>query len=465
MRTLNALTFILASIVLSVVVRAAPPNVVVIFADDLGYGDLSCYGHPTIRTPHLDRMAAEGVRFTDFYAAACVCTPSRAALLTGRLPVRSGMASDKRRVLFPNSKGGIPASEITLAEALKEKGYATAAIGKWHLGHLPQFLPTSNGFDTYFGIPYSNDMDRDGSKGPRGRDAFWEPKSEYWNVPLMRDKEVVERPADQTTITRRYAEEAVKFIKANREKPFFVYLAHSLPHVPLFVGEKFAGVSRRGLYGDVIEEIDWTVGLVLDALRETGLDKNTVVWFTSDNGPWLIFNDHGGSAGPLREGKGSTWDGGMREPGIAWSGNPKLVKGGRVVGDMASTMDIFTTSINMAGGDAPSGRVIDGVDLTAVLNGSGRSPRNEMFFYRGSRLFAVRHGAFKAHFTTQAGYGGPGPQQHDPPLLYHLGVDPGEQWNIADKHPDVLAAIGKLVAAHKAKLIAPPSQLENENIE
>lgn len=442
----------------------SPPNVVVIYADDLGYGDLSCYGHPTIRTPHLDRMAATGVRFTDFYSAACVCTPSRAALLTGRLPIRSGMCSDKRRVLFPDSKGGIPATEILLPEALKQLGYATACFGKWHLGHLPAYLPTNNGFDTYFGIPYSNDMDRVANKGPKGRSIFWQPKAEYWNVPLLRDTKVAERPADQTTITRRCTEEAIGFIKKNKSKPFFVYVPHSLPHVPLFRGKAFEGKSRRGLYGDVIEEIDWSVGKIIQTLKEEGLDKNTVVWFSSDNGPWLIFNDHGGSAGLLREGKGSTWDGGMREPGIVWSGNPELVKGGRIAGDIASTMDIYTTSIKMAGGEVPSDRIVDGVDLSALMNGKGSGPRKTMYFYRGAQLYAVRHGAFKAHFVTRPGYGRGAPEKHDPPLLYNLEIDPSEKWDVSSKHADVITAIEKIAAAHKAKLIAPPSQLENQNI-
>ena len=282
------------------------PNLIVIFCDDLGYGDLGVFGHPTIKTPHLDRMAAEGQKWTNFYVAASVCTPSRAALLTGRLPIRSGMCSNRRRVLFPNSKGGLPASEITIAEMLKPAGYATACIGKWHLGHLQQYLPTRNGFDSYFGVPYSNDMDRVAGS-PRGREAFWKPKFEYWNVPLLRDEAIVERPADQNTLTRRYAREAVAFIRKNRSRSFFLYLAHTMPPVPLFRSDDFAGESLRGRYGDVIEEIDWSVGQVLQTLRDTGLDRNTLVVFTSDNGPWLIFNEHGGSAGLLRGGKGGTF--------------------------------------------------------------------------------------------------------------------------------------------------------------
>src|SRR5437667_217914 len=241
---------------------AQKPNIVVILADDLGYGDLACYGHPTIRTPSLDRMAAEGMRFTDFYSAGEVCTPSRAALLTGRLPIRNGMCSDKRRVLFPNSAGGLPAGEITMARALKTRGYATAAVGKWHLGHLPQYLPTRHGFDSYFGLPYSNDMDRT-EEAPKGREAILHPKSEYFNVPLVRHERIIERPPDQSQLTRRYTEEAVNFIRTHKSDPFFLYFAHTFPHVPLFASDNFSGKSRRGLYGDAVEELDWSVGQVL----------------------------------------------------------------------------------------------------------------------------------------------------------------------------------------------------------
>ena len=273
------------------------PNFIIIFADDLGYGDLGCYGHPTIHTPNLDRMAGQGMRFTQFYSAASVCTPSRAALLTGRLPIRSGMCSDSRRVLFPDSAEGLPQEEVTLAEALKAQGYATACIGKWHLGHHPEYLPTRHGFDTYFGIPYSNDMRP---------------------CPLMRNEEVLEEPAEQATLTARYTEEAIGFIKAHRDEPFFLYFPHTFPHVPLFASDRFKGTSKRGLYGDVVEELDWSVGQVLKALEECDLGDRTLVVFTSDNGPWLTQSERGGSAGLLREGKGSTWEGGMREPAIAW---------------------------------------------------------------------------------------------------------------------------------------------------
>ncbi len=438
------------------------PNVVIIFCDDLGYGDLGCFGHPTIRTPQLDRMAAEGMKLTQFYSASSVCTPSRAALLTGRLPPRSGMCSNKRRVLFPDSQGGLPAKEITIAEALKTKGYATACVGKWHLGHLAKYLPTQHGFDHYFGIPYSNDMDRVATS-PRGREAFWNPESEYWNVPLLRDSAVVERPADQTTITRRYTEEAVKFIKANRQQPFFLYLPHSMPHVPLFRSDEFVDTSPRGHYGDVIEEIDWSVGRILATLRELQLDKNTLVWFTSDNGPWLIFDDHGGSAGLLRAGKGSTWEGGMREPTLAWW--PGTISPGSVRHDVASTMDLFATIHALAGMGLPTDRVLDSYDLSPILRGEGKSGRDKLFYYRGYRLMAMRHGPWKAHFYTQDGYG-PGsrePKQHDPPLLFHLERDPSERWNVAEGHPEVLAEIQQHVAAHRERFKPAKSQLENEN--
>ena len=442
----------------AIAAKADSPNIVVIFCDDLGYGDLSCFGHPTIKTPNLDRMAAEGVRLTQFYSASPVCTPSRAALMTGRLPIRSGMCSDKRRVLFPNSGGGIPASEVTLAEGLKKQGYATACVGKWHLGHLPQFLPTSNGFDSYFGIPYSNDMDRV-NDAPRGREPFWDPKVEYWNVPLMRDLEIVERPADQTTITRRYAEEATAFIKKNKDEKFFLYLPHSLPHVPLFRSKEFEGRSLRGLYGDVIEEIDWSVGHVLQTLKDLKLDQNTIVWFTSDNGPWLTFNDHGGTAGLLREGKGTTWDGGMREPSICWW--PGTIPAGQVSAELGTTMDIYSTSLALAGATLEKDRIVDGYDLTESLKGNSKSPREFVYYYRGTRLMALRKGPWKAHFATQETYTGNNKlTEHDPPVLYNLEVDPSEKWDVAEKHPDVIAEIKAAADAHRETIVVVPSQLE-----
>jgi arylsulfatase A len=429
------------------------PNFIVIFCDDLGYGDLTCFGHPTIRTTELDKMAAEGQKWTNFYAGASVCTPSRAALLTGRLPIRSGMCSNVRRVLFPDSASGLPQSEITIAEALKTIGYTSACIGKWHLGHLPQYLPTNNGFDSYFGIPYSNDMDRIGGEGHQ---AFLEPKIDYFNVPLMLDEKIIERPADQNTITKRYNEKAIKFIQKNKNKPFFLYLAHNLPHVPLFVSKEHKGKSLRGLYGDVVEEIDWGVGQILKTLRREGLAENTFVVFTSDNGPWLTYNEHGGSAGPLREGKGCTFEGGMREPCIMWW--PGKIRPA-VVNDIGSTMDIYTTILSLAGAEIPSDRVVDGLDLSPAIFGTGPSPRKTMFYYNGAKLYAVRKGLYKAHFITKPAYRPGKEKHHDPPLVYHLGHDPSEKYDISKDHPEVITEIKKELALHLAKLTPGKDQL------
>jgi arylsulfatase A len=346
------------------------PNVIVIFADDMGYGDISCYGHPTIKTPHLDRLAYEGQKWTNFYASSSVCTPSRAGLLTGRLPIRSGMCSSKRRVLFQDSEGGLPQTEITIARSLKQKNYNTACIGKWHLGHLEGFQPLDHGFDYYFGIPYSNDMDR--PEGVNAREVCNNPDIKYFNVPLIRNREIIERPADQNTITKRYTEEAIGFIRKNKQSPFFVYLAHSMPHVPLFASENFKGSSMRGLYGDVIQEIDWSVGQIVKTLNEEGLDKNTLVIFTSDNGPWLVFNENGGSAGLLREGKGTSYEGGMREPAIFWWPG-KIVP--NVIQQVGSTLDLFPTINKIAGIDIPGDRLYDGYDISDVLFNHGHTKR------------------------------------------------------------------------------------------
>ncbi len=442
---------------LSLLHAASPPNVVVIFCDDLGYGDLACFGHPTIATPNLDRMASEGQKWTEFYVAASVCTPSRAALQTGRYPIRSGMCSGTRRVLYPDSVGGLPASEITVGAVLKAQGYATHAIGKWHLGHLPQYLPTNHGYDTYFGIPYSNDMDLV-KDAPRDRSRFWEPKNEYWDLPLLRGKQIVERPVDQHTITRRYTEEAVQRIRESKQQPFFIYLAHNLPHVPLFVSDEFAETSRRGLYGDVIAEIDWSVGQVLQTLRDEGLAENTLVVFTSDNGPWLTFKTHGGSAGLLRDGKGSTWEGGMREPTIFWW--PGKVQPG-VVREMGSTLDLLPTFAALAGSQLPSDRTLDGYDLSPTLFENLPSPRQSMIYYHGQEVFAVRQGMYKAHFQTKTSYTGQREAvSHNPPLLFQLGHDPSEKHDIALEHLDIIEDLRRLKAEHEASVVPVENQLE-----
>ena len=275
----------------------------------------------------------------------------------------------------------------------------------------------------------------------------------------MRNEKELERPADQTTITRRYTEEAVQFIKEHREEPFFLYMPHSMPHVPLFRSDAFAETSRRGLYGDVIEEIDWSVGQVLDALRTHGLDSNTIVWFTSDNGPWLTFKDHGGSAGLLKDGKGTTWEGGMREPTLVWW--PGTIAAGRASAELGTTMDIYATSLTLAGGSLPADRVMDGVDLSPTLLHQQPSPRTEVLYYRGTRLMAIRKGPWKAHFMTQESYTGNNELvQHDPPVLHNLEVDPGEQWDVAADHPEVITMLAEAAAAHAATVEPVPSQLE-----
>lgn len=431
------------------------PNFIIIFCDDLGYGDLGCFGHPTIRTPNLDRMAAEGQKWTNFYVGASVCTPSRAALLTGRLPNRSGMMSAKSRVLFPNSKGGLPAGETTIAELLKTVGYATAAVGKWHLGHLPQFLPTAHGFDTYWGIPYSNDMD--GQRGFPGyrqsgrKDAHYVAPIEQFDVPILHDTEVIERPANQHTLTQRYTDKAIAFIKENRDQPFFVYLAHNLPHIPLYAGERHVGKSRRGIFGDVIEEIDAGVGQILDTLRDLDLAENTLVVFTSDNGPWLPFHTHGGSGGLLRHGKGTTFEGGMREPTIFWW--PGKVKPG-VQMEMGATMDLLPTFCALSGAAVPNDRILDGYNLAPLLQGKTRtSPRDRVFYWREEKLYAVRVGPWKAHFITQGCYGdGPDRQEHDTPELYHLEHDPSEKYNIAEHHPEVIQRLKQIAETHRQSI-------------
>ena len=433
---------------------AEQPNVVIIFADDLGYGDLGCYGSPTIRTPHLDRMAAEGLRFTDFYSAAEVCTPSRAALLTGRYPIRSGMCGN-RRVLFPNSKGGLPAQEVTMAEALRQQGYATSHIGKWHLGIHEGARPLDQGFERSFGLPYSNDMDARPDL-PKGATGSATPPENGWNVPLIRDGKVIEQPAQQTTLTKRYTAEAVSFIREKKAGPFFLYFAHTFPHVPMFASPSFKGKSRAGIYGDAVEELDGSVGQVLDTLRREGIAEKTLVFFTSDNGPWLIMGNQGGSAGLLRDGKGSTWEGGMRVPGIAWW--PGRIKPA-VTSEQASTMDLFTTALALGGAPSPQNVMIDGRDLSPLLLRHQPLAETPFFYYRGDKLAACRLGPWKAHFFTQTGYGQSQPEQHDPPLLFHLGHDPSEKRNVAAEHLDVIARLQAAVKAHQSGVVPGEPQL------
>ncbi|MEL6649965.1 MAG: sulfatase [Bacteroidota bacterium] len=426
------------------------PNIIIIFADDLGYGDLGVYGHPTIATPHLDQMAAEGMKLNQFYAAASVCTPSRAGLMTGRLPIRSGMCSAKRRVLFPDSDGGLPESEITIAEGLRELGYATACIGKWHLGHFSPHLPTDAGFDEYFGIPYSNDMSPEQSK--------WEGGKRFPALPLLDGDSLLEVEPDQRQLTRRYTERALDFIERHQDQPFFLYFPHTFPHVPLYANPDFEGKSARGLYGDVVEEMDWSVGQIIAKLKQHGLERNTLVVFTSDNGPWLVMKENGGSAGLLRQGKASSWEGGQREPCIAYW--PGVIAAGSTSQAISSTMDLLPTCFALGGAALPNDRVIDGKNLMPVLKGEQAQLHTNFPYYLGSELSAFRSGEWKIHFQTLTPYVGEKAVKHDPPLLYNLHHDPSETTNLAEEEPEIVARLVQEAQTFENSVEAAPSQLE-----
>jgi arylsulfatase A len=449
-----------------------PPNFVIIFTDDQGYQDVGCFGSPDIATPHLDQMAREGMRFTDFYVAAPVCTPSRAALLTGKYPKRLGMA---KGVLFPHSGDkGLPPEEITIADLLKKKNYATACIGKWHLGHTTHVLPTAQGFDTYYGIPYSNDMwlapELKPAKDIKLREGITleqmktmgapkATKESRQKVPLMRDNVIVEFPADQTTLTKRYAEIAVQFIEQNKDKPFFIYMTPAMPHIPLFASKAFKGKSKAGLYGDTIEEIDWAVGQVLQALEKQGLSENTLVIFTSDNGPWLSHGDHGGHALPLRNGKGSTFEGGMRVPCIMKM--PGTIPAATTCSEPIGTLDLLPTIGHLAG--IPFDHKIDGADASNLLKGKAgaKAPREFFLYYlHNDTLSAIRMGDWKLILSVPAiGYS----QKVEPkkykketfePELYNLREDIGETKNLYSEHPEIVEKLLNRARIEAAKLDA-----------
>lgn len=434
---------------------SGPPNIVIIFTDDQGYADVGVFGAEGFTTPNLDRMAAQGMRFTDFYVAQPVCSASRTALLTGCYPNRLGITG----ALGPNANHGLNADEITLAELCKSKGYATAIFGKWHLGHRPQFLPTRHGFDQFYGIPYSNDM------WPLHPDLVALPeaaakrKRGYPDLVIFENEQIVDPQVtheDQNQFTTQFTLRAVAFIDDHKDQPFFLYIPHPMPHVPLHVSEKFAGSSEAGLYGDVISEIDWSVGQVLDALKRNGLDDRTLVIFTSDNGPWLSYGDHGGSTGPLREGKGTTFEGGVRTPCIMrW---PGTIRAGSVCREPMMTIDLLPTIATLIGAELPA-RKIDGRDASALVLGTpdAKSPQEAYFFYyHRNDLEAVRSGRWKLHFPhkyrsmegREVGSGGtPGKYDNNRKTgleLYDLVADIGETRDVAAEHPDVVERLTKL---------------------
>ncbi|TFG72443.1 MAG: arylsulfatase [Flavobacteriales bacterium] len=428
---------------------ARDPNIVLIFTDDQGYQDVGIFGADDIETPHLDRMAKEGARLTNFYAAQAVCSASRAGILTGCYPNRIGI----HNAMMPNSSIGLHPNETTIAEMLKDKGYRTAIFGKWHLGDHPNFLPANNGFDEYFGIPYSNDM---WPLHPQQGPIF-----NFGPLPLIENVSVMDTLTDQTQLTTQITEHSVDFIERNRENPFFLYVAHPQPHVPLFVSDKFRGKSKRGLYGDVIMEIDWSVGQILEALKENGLDKNTVVIFTSDNGPWLSYGNHAGSALPFREGKGTAWEGGQREPFIIRY--PGKIKAASVIDVPVMAIDLLPTIAEITQSKLPE-KTIDGKSVWKVFTGeTDQSPQEAYFFYyRVNELFGVRYGPWKLYFPhTYRTMEGQEPGKDGLPgeykmvtlqeiALYDLEADESETTDVASQHPEVVEEI-KVIADRMRK--------------
>ncbi|MGM0667759.1 MAG: sulfatase family protein [Bacteroidota bacterium] len=435
------------------------PNIVIIFCDDMGYGDIGSYGATGYETPNLDRLAVNGLRFTDFLSAHGACSASRTALLTGCYANRLNMP----QVFGPGSQTGISTDEMTIAELLKQKGYATAVFGKWHLGDLEPFLPLQHGFDEYLGIPYSNDMwpvDYDG--GPITENSVNPGKANYPPLPLIEGNEVIEYLEgldDQDRLTTRYTERAVSFIEKHKDRPFFLYLPHSMPHVPLGVSDKFRGMSGQGLYGDVIMEIDWSVGEIIRALDENDLLENTLLIFTSDNGPWLNYGNHAGSTGGLKEGKGTSMEGGVREPCIMhW---PAVITPGQLSNSLASTIDILPTIAEITGTQLPDHK-IDGLSILPILRGDkDAEPRKTFYYYyHSNNLEAVRMGQWKLVFPHNHrsyenvlpgndGFPGPYSPGRAEYALYNLRRDPGERYDVKEQHPGILAEMEKL--AEKAR--------------
>lgn len=418
-------------------VKASTPNIIIINCDDMGFGDLSCFGNPTIKTPNLDKLAMEGQKWTSFYVSASVSSPSRAGLLTGRLGVRTGMYGNKNRVLFPNSKGGLPDNEYTIADLLRTAGYHTACIGKWHLGHLPEYMPLRHGFDYFYGYPYSNDMSK------REQRKIGNEKYPYEYIVYEQDKELAREP-EQYNLTQQVTNAAVDYINSNAHVPFFLYIAHPMPHFPVYASSKFQGSSIKGKYGDTIEELDWSVGEIIKTLFDNNLDKNTLVVFTSDNGPWISRKLEGGSAGVLKDGKGSTFEGGFRVPCIIWGA---MVKPGYIT-SMGSTLDLLPTFCELVGIPLPIDRVYDGVSLLKVFTGHSNCSRNVFFYYRGSDLYAVRKGAFKAHFCFKSAYGNDEKIIYEKPVLYNLDLDPEERYDISNSYPEIVDDLKNVAQEH-----------------
>ena len=425
MRYLLAAIFFCTSIFFSACNNKAGerlPNFIIIYADDMGYGDLTLNGNPSISTPRLDRMAGEGARLTNFYIPACVCTPSRAALLTACYPKRLSL---HEHVLFPHSEHGINAGEELLPELLKEKDYATAIFGKWHLGHQEAFLPLQHGFDSYLGIPFSNDMSRT-EMIKKGNDNY------IYDLPLIRGNDTIELNPDQRLFTSMFTDAAIDFIAENRDRPFFVYLPHPMPHIPLYASEEFEGKSPAGLYGDVIEEMDYNTGKILDALKEYGIDENTMVIFSSDNGPWLSYKTHGGSAGAFRGGKQTNWEGGHRVPCIIrW---PAQISEGTIITSQVTNMDILPTIMNIIEGRLPENE-IDGQDIGSLLTGSGEMPEPYPFLYYSIQgmVSGIRHGDYK--YVRING------EEH----LFNINVDFREKFNLLDELPGKADELRKMM--------------------
>ena len=424
-----------------------PPNFIIIFADDLGYGDLGSYGHPTIKTPNLDKMASEGVRFTQFYVGSSICTPSRAALLTGKLPIRTGMYGN-RSVLFPDNAGGLDPKEITIASALKEYDYKTACIGKWHLGHLQEYMPTNHGFDEFYGIPYSNDM------RPEGK---WDyARENFPPLPFLDGLDTIGLGIDQSQFIDMFTKRSVDFIKKNKDKSFFLYLAHTAPHTPLVSDTTQKGRSMRGAYGDVVEELDQSVGTILQVLKDLKIADNTFVIFTSDNGPWGWANVDGGSSGLLKGNKGSVYEGGYRVPAIAWM--PGTIKKGTVSTALASTLDLYPTLIAMTGNEISNQEELDGLNIknTFVNN---QPVRHDIYYYRQDTLIGIRHKEWKMYIKD------PNPwnddlTEKDMPVLFNIEHDPSEKYNVTSKHSDIVDRIVTLSEEHILKVTKIPSKYD-----